>query len=175
VFLTALGGEPDVVKMLDFGIAKVPSGADATMTNPGVLLGTPEYISPEVAQGKPVDARADVYGLGAVLYFLVTGAAPFAVTTTIGALMAHAGAVPVPPSERTDRPFPRDLEAVILRCLAKEPDARFTDGAALASALVACTEAAGWSDPVVSPSMAHRIAGAAESRSPAASSVVPAP
>ena len=160
VFLASLGGERDVVKVLDFGIAKIASAGDVAMTRSGVLLGTPEYISPEVAQGMTVDARADVYGLGAVIYFLLTGSAPFAATTAIGALMAHKDLKPVAPSERFGRPFPRDLEAVVMRCLEKERDARYCDGAELASALLACTEAAGWSSPVVSRDSGSRFAAA---------------
>jgi hypothetical protein len=140
IFLTSLGGEIDVVKVLDFGIAKFDSMGDAAITRSGVLLGTPEYISPEVAQGNPADARADVYGLGAVLYFLLTGTAPFAVTTVLGALRAHAEAIPATPSERAGRRFPPDLEEIVMQCLAKDPMARMPDGSALAAALLACEE-----------------------------------
>jgi hypothetical protein len=138
LFLTSLGGEVDVVKVLDFGIAKFDAEGDAAITRSGVLLGTPEYISPEVAQGRVADARSDVYGLGAVIYFLLTGTAPFAATTVLGALRAHAEATPVPPSERVGRALPRGLEEIVLRCLAKDPGARLSDGGALAAALLAC-------------------------------------
>ena len=72
LFITSLGGEHDFVKVLDFGIAKVQS-ADGEMTDTGCVLGTPAYISPEVATGQVADARSDVYGLGAVLYYLLCG------------------------------------------------------------------------------------------------------
>lgn len=183
VFLATLGGERDFVKVLDFGIAKIASaGGEAAMTRTGVLLGTPDYISPEVAEGRSADARADVYGLGAVLYFLLTGVAPFAASTVIGALLAHMESPAVAPSRRTGHPFPHDLEQVVMRCLAKDPAERFHDGAALAAALSACTEAATWWTPVLTASSAKRLRSApaeeAEadgpvdtSRSPAAESI----
>ena len=88
LFLTSLGGEHDFVKVLDFGIAKVQS-PDGTMTDTGCVLGTPAYISPEVAVGQEADARSDVYGLGAVLYFLLCGRPPFEAETAGALIFAH--------------------------------------------------------------------------------------
>jgi eukaryotic-like serine/threonine-protein kinase len=136
LFITTAGGEPDFVKVLDFGIAKVTrTEADLTLTNAGWIGGTPAYMSPEAAAGQEVDARSDVYSLGATLYFALTGAPPFE-GETIGALLsAHQRARPVPPSEKLGAPLPPALDALVMRCLAKSPDDRYASAAELADAL----------------------------------------
>jgi serine/threonine protein kinase len=120
------GGVPDVAKLLDFGLVRHsgPPERDALVTSPGSLTGTPAYMSPEQAGGQPdVDARSDIYSLGAVAYYLVTGQPPFVRDTSMRVLMAHLKESPRPPSLL--RPgMPADLEAVVLRCLAKDPAAR---------------------------------------------------
>ncbi len=143
VFLTSLGGEHDFVKVLDFGIAKV-TNVDATMTGTGWILGTPAYLSPEAAMGKEADARSDVYAVGAVLYFLLCGRPPFEGDNPALTMMAHIMHVPAPPSVKLGRPLPRDLEAVVMRALNKEPDQRFASASELALALAACDLAGKW-------------------------------
>jgi hypothetical protein len=144
LFLTSLGGEHDFVKVLDFGIAKIVEDVDGSVTRTGFVLGTPTYMSPEVVVGRPADARSDVYALGAVLYFLVSGAPPFEATETRALLAAHVHQEPIPPSIRLGRALPPDLEAVILRALRKEPSERYASASELALALAACTVAGKW-------------------------------
>ncbi len=143
LFLTSLGGEHDFLKVIDFGIAKVQT-AQATMTRTGWVLGTPEYMSPEVAMGKIADTRSDVYALGAVLYFLLCGRPPFVGENAGRLFFAHATEVPLPPSAHLGHALPDDLEALVMRALAKEPDARYASASDLALALAACRLAGKW-------------------------------
>jgi serine/threonine-protein kinase len=143
LFLTSLGGEHDFVKVLDFGIAKV-AVTDATATGTGWVLGTPAYISPEAAAGMTADARADVYGLGAVLYFLLSGSAPFERENVAAVIAAHVSEPPEPPSSRLGQPLPRDLESIVLRALAKDPAQRYPTATAFALALASCDLAGKW-------------------------------
>jgi eukaryotic-like serine/threonine-protein kinase len=143
LFLTSLGGEHDFVKVLDFGIAKVAS-AETTMTDTGCVLGTPAYISPEVGVGHEADARSDVYGLGAVLYFLLCGRPPFEADTAGALIFAHVHERVASPSRMLGRELPTDVEQVVMRALQKEPSARFATAAELALALSSCTLAGAW-------------------------------
>jgi serine/threonine-protein kinase len=140
VMLGERGGTHDVAKLLDFGLVLPPAGdADGDkLTQDGTVAGTPAYLSPEQAGGQEaVDARSDIYSVGALAYFLLTGLPPFAGRTGMKLIAAHLYEMPEPLSRR--RPdVPADLEAVILRCLAKEPDGRFADVASLDAALAAC-------------------------------------
>jgi serine/threonine-protein kinase len=143
LFLTSLGGEHDFVKVLDFGIAKIQSAA-TDMTDAGCVLGTPAYISPEVAVGKEADARSDVYGLGSVLYFLLCGRPPFEADTARALIWSHVHEQVAPPSRMLGRPLPPDLEAVVMRALAKDPTSRYPNAAELALALASCSLAGTW-------------------------------
>jgi serine/threonine-protein kinase len=143
LFLTSLGGEHDFVKVIDFGIAKVNS-AHVTMTRTGWVLGTPEYMSPEVAVGKVADPRSDVYALGAVLYFLLCGRPPFVGENAGRLFFAHATETPLPPSAHVGRALPEDLEALVMRALHKDPDERFSSASELALALASCKLAGKW-------------------------------
>jgi hypothetical protein len=143
LFLTSLGGEHDFVKVIDFGIAKVTSG-DPGMTDTGCVLGTPAYISPEVAVGREADARSDVYGLGTVLYFLLCGRPPFEAETAAALIFAHVHERAASPSSLLGRPIPTDVEVVVMRALEKDPEARYSTAADLALALSACSLAGTW-------------------------------
>ncbi len=147
VFVAVLGGRCDVAKVLDFGAVGGPAADRAhDPAAGGRVAGTPEYVAPEQAvAGLPVDGRADVYGLGALLYFMVTGRPPFERATPAAVLEAQVAEPVVPPRERA-ADIPADLEAVILRCLAKRPDDRYPDARAVAAALGGCGCAAEWDD-----------------------------
>jgi serine/threonine-protein kinase len=146
VFLAVLGGEADVAKVLDFGLVKPTRDPGAALTAEAKIAGTPLYMAPEQARDDPaLDARADIYALGGMMYFALTGRPPFPGERAIGVLLAHASAPVVPPSEV--RPgVPHDVEGVVLRCLAKKPEARYPSVNALADALAACGSASEW-DP----------------------------
>lgn len=135
VFVAELGGESDFVKLLDFGIARVDDRADEKLTGTGWVAGTPMYLSPEGAAGESVNAAADVYGLGGVLYWALTGHTPFSAENSMQLLQLHMLAPPEPPSERIGRALPKELEAIVMRCLAKNPAERYAHGRALADAL----------------------------------------
>jgi serine/threonine-protein kinase len=114
-------GSDGRLKVTDFGIAR--SGA-SQMTEVGSIVGTAQYLSPEQARGAPVDPRSDLYSLGVVLYEMLTGAVPFAGETPVEIAMKHLSQVPKPPSELRPE-VPHDLDAVVMRALAKDPEQRY--------------------------------------------------
>lgn len=130
-----MGLAVDFVKVLDFGLVKQAAGAggDQThLTSPDVTTGTPAFMAPEVALGnRPVDGRADIYALGCVAYWLLTGRTVFQAPTPVAMLMAHVQDEPVAPSRLSELPISRALDEVILDCLAKDPDDRPPDAATL--------------------------------------------
>jgi serine/threonine-protein kinase len=138
VMLCERSSASDVVKLLDFGLSKeVDAAADLTQTDPGRIIGTPLYLSPEaLTDPENLDARADLYALGALGYFLLTGLPPFTGRTLIEVCGHHLHSDPVPPSRRVARSIPGELEAMILKCLAKSPDQRPRSAAALQLALL---------------------------------------
>ena len=145
VFVAVRGGESDVAKVLDFGLVKLTQDPGAAeLTGEMTVSGTPMYMAPEQAVGdRSLDARADIYALGAMMYFALTGRPPFTGETAFAVMMAHARDPVVPPSQV--RPgVPADLEQVVLRCLAKKPGDRFPTVKALGEALAACRSAADW-------------------------------
>jgi serine/threonine-protein kinase len=148
VLLCERGKQSDVVKVLDFGLVKVVGdGAAANLSRAGTIAGTPHYMAPEaVASPDRIDARADLYAVGAVGYFLVTGQHVFDGTTLVEICAHHLHTTPEPPTKRLGRPVPSDLEAVILACLAKSPSDRPADAEDLERRLVACADARGWPD-----------------------------
>jgi eukaryotic-like serine/threonine-protein kinase len=146
VILGHRGGQADVAKLLDFGLVHRPSeaGDESRLTQPGLIFGTPAYVSPEQAAARAdVDARSDIYSVGALAYFLLTGQPPFVRASIVQTLAAHIGE-PLTPSPRFRDAVPADVQAVVLRCLAKAPDARFADARALDEALANCACAREW-------------------------------
>ena len=137
----------DFVKVLDFGLVKTAwaMGNDERLTSEGTITGTPAYMAPEAALGGvPLDARVDLYGLGCVAYWLLAGKRVFVGRTPVEVLMHHIKTPPVPPSERSGREVPAALEALVLACLAKEPDARPQSADWLAARLAECPTAEVW-------------------------------
>ncbi len=159
LFVTRAGGQRDFLKVLDFGIAKVSAEKDSTLTQAGSVVGTPMYMSPEVVTGKGADARADVYALGAVAYYMLAGSPPFESDNAAAVLLAHAQVEPTPPSLRIGHDLPKDLEQIVMRCLKKEPEDRYVDAAALADALRECEDAGRW-DPAQAPFLPTELADA---------------
>jgi eukaryotic-like serine/threonine-protein kinase len=146
IFLTRRGGVPDFVKVLDFGLAKarVEEGQVA-LTAASVTLGTPLYMSPEAVEcPDTLDARSDLYSLGALGYYLVTGEVLFDCLTLGEVLMHQVKDLPARPSKRVGKPVAPDLEDVLMRCLAKDPAARPANARVLDEALARCRNAADW-------------------------------
>jgi serine/threonine-protein kinase len=111
------------VKLMDFGIARMAE-AESGMTQAGLIVGTPHYMSPEQVQGKLLDPRSDVYSMGVLLYEMVTGVRPFVSSSLTGVLTAHITENPRPPVELRPE-IGRDINGIILKCLAKNPAERY--------------------------------------------------
>jgi tRNA A-37 threonylcarbamoyl transferase component Bud32 len=145
IFLTQRGGVADFVKVLDFGLVKSLDAEGVELTMAEATLGTPLYMSPEaVEHPNAVDARSDLYSLGAVGYFLVTGQPLFDWLTLGEVLMHQVKDLPMLPSERLGKPVSPDLEALLMRCLAKDPAARPANARELDEALSRCQHTGDW-------------------------------
>jgi eukaryotic-like serine/threonine-protein kinase len=145
IFLCRMGNEYDFAKVLDFGLVKVLDNDHVGMTGEGATTGTPAYMAPETALGNPIDARTDIYGLGCVAYWLVTGCYVFEEKGATATMLAHVRKTPVPPSERSEMPVPPSVERAILACLAKEPADRPGSAEALMKMLDGAHDAGAWS------------------------------
>ena len=131
--------ERETVKVVDFGIAKLRDAAGApTLTETGMVMGTPHYMSPEQCRGDQLDSRSDVYSLGAMLYEMLADKPPFTASSLMGVLTKHI--TEAPPPLPTDASAPPALAALIMRALAKDPDARPADAAELSRELRAAEE-----------------------------------
>jgi eukaryotic-like serine/threonine-protein kinase len=147
IMLTERGGISDFVKVLDFGLVKAVDGKrDMSLTAIGSFTGTPLYMSPETIQNSDgVDARTDLYALGAVAYFLLTGTPVFDGTNVMEILQKHVTELPESISRRLRRPCSAQLEMLILKCLAKNPEDRPASATAMAEELAQCATLGGWS------------------------------
>ena len=138
-FEVAPEGTYDAVKLVDFGVAKFIDLGPGVATNAGVICGTPLYISPEQAQEQPVDGRTDIYSLGAVFYEMITGMVPFTGKSILEILNGHVTGTVIPPSQRApDAGIDPHTDAVVLKCLAKDPTDRFANTDELIDALRGC-------------------------------------
>jgi serine/threonine-protein kinase len=151
IILCERGGSPDVAKVVDFGLVKRfrTQDTDVTLasTTEQTLLGTPLYMAPEIAAGAgELDARSDLYALGAVAYLLVTGTPVFHGKSVVEILAHHLHTQPEPPSRRLGRAVAPELEQLILRCLAKNPDGRPSSARALRDRLAHIGGVEQWSD-----------------------------
>jgi serine/threonine-protein kinase len=136
------GSNDDFIKVLDFGIAKVTSeeegGGGKGLTRTGMIFGTPEYMSPEQAQGAKVDHRVDVYAVGVIMFELLTGRVPFTADTFMGILTKHMFEVPeAPTAVCPTNPIPPDAEAIVLKALQKDKNYRFQSMREMAAAIEA--------------------------------------
>ncbi len=145
IMATERGGLKDVAKLLDFGLVFDPGRLtdSGKLTHETAILGTPHYMAPEQARGETVDARSDIYALGATLYFLLAGRPPFNPKAVVEVLAAHL-ATPPQSLRELNADIPADLDAVVLKCLAKKPEDRYSNVRELELALLACGCANEW-------------------------------
>src|SRR6476659_1192963 len=144
-----MGLDYDFVKVLDFGLVKFndkSSSSDAMTTAAYTTAGTPAYMAPEVILSGSVDHRADVYSLGCVAYYLLTGERVFEGSTPMQQFIQHLETAPVPPSQRTELPVPPELERLVLACLAKDPDKRPHDVVEIQRLLETYRSHEGWNN-----------------------------
>ncbi|MBL8085555.1 MAG: protein kinase [Candidatus Obscuribacter sp.] len=136
ILLTREANGETGVKILDFGIAKLAGfdddEPDQSMTATGEIFGSPFYMSPEQCMGEPVDARSDIYSLGCTLFEMLTGQVPFEAATSLEIVMMHLEEYPPTLSQKSGRNFPKSIEAVMGKCLAKNPEFRYQNAKELA-------------------------------------------
>jgi serine/threonine-protein kinase len=141
------GGEHDFIKVLDFGIVKVTQAREALVTQENILRGTPAFIAPEqVLSSGEIDSRADIYSVGCVAYWLLTGDLVFRGDTPIAVMMHHAHTAPVPVSQRSELPIPPELDRLIMLCLEKDPAKRPQSARELARRLGEIPVATPWTE-----------------------------
>ena len=138
IFTCRFGRATDWIKVLDFGMVKLPDGkGDSMLTGENMAGGTPAFMAPEQAVSGPVDGRSDLYSLGCVAYWLLTGEPVFSGHTPIETIVQHVKSAPTPPSAHSEVPVPPALDSIVLSCLAKSPDDRPQTADALARLLEA--------------------------------------
>jgi serine/threonine-protein kinase len=149
IVLCRYGIHFDFVKVLDFGLVSLAPQLEESaqrLTAEGLIGGTPAYLAPEmVAQSSDIDGRADLYGVGCVAYWLLTGHPPFERETPMATVLAHVNDEATPPSSMSELSIPKELDAIVLECLAKSPSDRPASAAELSRRLGAATGVDGWS------------------------------
>lgn len=143
IILCRRGGQPDVVKVVDFGLVKDLEQADES-SQADQLAGTPHYLAPEAITGDAADPRRDIYALGTVGYFLLTGRNVFEGATVVEVCSHHLHTLPLAPSRRLGRPLPEKVERWVLACLEKDPGQRPQTARAAAEGLAACDDVSEW-------------------------------
>jgi len=144
LFALSSAGQEDFLKVLDFGVVREQAAGAGDPSQDRAMIGTPAFMAPEQFVAGDAVPAADIYAMGATLYFLLTGAPPFEVSTDLRLRRAHTSAPVIPPSLRRGQAVPAALEAIIARCMAKHPVDRYRDGAALICALDDLPEIAPW-------------------------------
>ncbi|HEY1694221.1 MAG TPA: serine/threonine-protein kinase [Polyangiaceae bacterium] len=167
-FVTQAGEDYDFIKLLDFGVARVTEAQNPSLTETGILFGTPAYMSPEVCAGERASTRSDVYSLGAVLYYMLTGTQLFPDRTFAETVMSHISRTPELPSTRLGKPLPEGLELIVMKCLQKKREDRFRSVRELDEALSGVKDLGEWTKEDARswwtgarPSVALRARGAA--------------
>jgi serine/threonine-protein kinase len=146
IFVCKYALEYDFVKVLDFGLVKSnKSEQSVELTQPGALLGTPAYMAPEMMTGDKVDARADLYSLGCVAFWLLTGKPPFEADTATAVMLRHLTKDPPSPRSIVGPQVSEQLDAIVLRCLAKKPEGRPQNASELQRELGSCATHTPWS------------------------------
>jgi len=149
IFVCRMGLAVDYVKVLDFGLVKgslEPSRVDPTLTAPDAAAGTPSFMAPEIVNAGPIDRGVDIYALGCVAYWLLTGKLVFEGPGALQVMFHHASTPPVPPSRRTEVEIPPALEEVVMACLAKRPEDRPASADEVARRLQAAVQANPWTE-----------------------------
>ncbi len=147
IVLCNRGGVADLAKVVDFGLVKdIETPAEPSLSAANAITGTPLYLAPEaLTDPDSIDGRADLYALGAIGYYLLTGEHVFTGRSVVEICGHHLHSPPPDPSQRLGRALPQDLVDVLLRCLAKDPEGRFGDGRRMRDALLSCRSATTWS------------------------------
>jgi serine/threonine-protein kinase len=146
LFICRFGKRTDFIKVVDFGLVKDFGGPTQTGLTTAGTSGTPAFMAPEQVRGGEVDARTDIYGLGCLAYFLLTGTVVFNKPNPMGMALAHVMYRPEPPSKRSEMPIPQSLERVVMACLEKKPEDRPQFVAELRAMLDACTDITPWTE-----------------------------
>jgi hypothetical protein len=145
--ISRVGRDFDFAKVLDFGLVKSQTATETPepgLTAPNTVTGTPAYLSPEAAMGEPLDQRTDLYSLGCVAYWMLTGQQVFKAATAMQMILQHIQTLPEPPSRRTGLPIPPELEHIVLDCLAKRPSERPPSAWELDDRLAPCQVQSPW-------------------------------
>ncbi len=144
IFICRLGKRTDFVKIVDFGLVKELAGAKQAALTQSATTGTPAFMSPEQVRGEEVDARTDLYGLGCLAYFLLTGTVVFDKPSAMAMALAHLTERPDPPSARSELPVPESLARIVMTCLEKKPEDRPQSVCELRSLLDKCLDITPW-------------------------------